>query len=128
MNYVENIKTKTDIDLDNNKVKVKITGKAKILETNCKIDLENPETINSLEQNIKNELNQIIKDSTNLVQNRYTTDVLGYGKIIHKKYPKKWKQIKDNWDEIFKNLNIEPEFDIKIEDQGSLIQTIKEAK
>lgn len=128
MNYVENIKTKTDIDLDNNKVKVKITGKATILETNCKIDLENPETINSLEQNIKNELNQIIKDSTNLVQNKYTTDVLGYGKIIHKKYPKKWKQIKDNWDEIFKNLKIEPEFDIKIEDQGSLIQTIKEAK
>ncbi len=128
MNYIENIKTKTDIDLDNNKVNVKITGKSKILETNCKIDLENPETIKQLENNIKNELNRIIKESTYLVQKKYNTDVLGYGKIIHKKNPNKWKKIKNNWDEIFKNLKIETEFDIKIEDQGSLIQTIKEAK
>ncbi len=128
MNYVENIKTKTNIDLQNNKVKVKISGKATILETNCKIDLENPDNIKKIEQDIKNELNRIIQESAYLVQKKYNTDVLGYGKLIHKKNPNNWKKIKNNWNEIFKNLKIEPEFDIKIEDQGSLIQTIKEAQ
>ncbi len=128
MNYIENIKTKTNIDLENNKVKVKITGNAKILETNCKINLENTETINNIEKDIKEELNRIINESTYLVQKKYTTDVLGYGKTIHKKNPKKWNEIKDNWETIFKNLKIESEIDIKINNQGSLIQTIKEAK
>ena len=126
MSYVENIKTKTDIDLDSNKVKVNINGKATILEVNCKLNLEDSNTIDEIEKNIKDELNKIIQESTYLVQKKYNTDVLGYGKLIHKRYPKKWKQIKNNWDEIFKNLNIETNIDIEIEDQGALIQTIKE--
>ena len=128
MNHIENIKVKTNIDLDNNKVLVKIKGKTSLIETNCKINLENPETIKTIEQNIKEELNRIINESTYLVQKKYKTDVLGYGKIIHKKNPKKWKEIKNNWNEIFKNLKIETEIDLTLEEQGSLIQTIKEAK
>ena len=128
MNYIENMKTKTDIDLENNTVKIDIDGKAKILEVNCKLDLENPNTINEIEKNIKDELNKIIQESAHLVQKEYNTDVLGYGKIIHKKYPKKWKEIKNNWDEIFKKLKIETNINIEIEDQGALIQTIKEAQ
>ena len=128
MNYIENMKTKTKIDLDKNKVYVDISGTATLLEVNCKLDLENPQTIKNIEEDIKNELNKIIDDTKKLVQKEYNTDVLGYGKIIHKKYPKKWKSIKNNWDEIFKNLNIETNINIKIEDQGTLIQTIKEAQ
>lgn len=128
MNYIENMKTKTKIDLDKNKVYVDISGTATLLEVNCKLDLENPQTIKDIEENIKNELNRIIDDTKKLVQKEYNTDVLGYGKIIHKKYPKKWKNIKNNWDEIFKNLDIETNINIKIEDQGTLIQTIKEAQ
>ena len=128
MNHIENIKVKTNIDLDNNKVLVKIKGKTSLIETNCKINLENPETIKTIEQNIKEELNRIINESTYLVQKKYKTDVLGYGKIIHKKNPKKWNEIKNNWNEIFKNLKIETEIDLTLEEQGSLIQTIKEAK
>ena len=128
MNHIENIKVKTNIDLDNNKVLVKIKRKTSLIETNCKINLENPETIKTIEQNIKEELNRIINESTYLVQKKYKTDVLGYGKIIHKKNPKKWKEIKNKWNEIFKNLKIETEIDLTLEEQGSLIQTIKEAK
>lgn len=126
INYIENIKTKTKIDLKNNKVNIKINGIGKLLEVNCKINLENKFTINKLEQDIKDELNKIIAESLNLLQNKYKTDVLGYGEIIHKKQPKEWKKIKNNWEEIFKNLKIETEININIENQGSLIQTIKE--
>ena len=126
MNYVENIKTKTNIDLKNNKVNVSIKGTSTLLEVNCKINLEDENTIKELEQNIKDELNRIIKESLDLVQNKYSTDVLGYGSIVHKKNPNEWKKIKSNWDNIFKNLEVQTDINIKIENQGTLIQTIKE--
>ena len=128
MNYIDNIKAKTKIDLKNNKVKINITGTSTISEVNCKINLEDKETIKKLENDIKEELNKTIYEATNLVQNKYKTDVLGYGKKIHKTNPKKWKEIKENWDEIFKNLKIETNLNIKINNQGTLLQTIKEAK
>ena len=128
MNYIENLKVNTKINLEENKVLVKIRGTGTIKEINCKINLENKETIKKLENDIKDELNRIITQSTFLVQKKYKTDVLGYGKIIHKTNPKKWKQIKNNWYEIFKNLDIETDINIKLEEQGSLIQTIKEEK
>lgn len=128
MNYIENMKTKTNIDLENNKVNISIKGTSTILEVNCKLDLENPETTKKISNDIKEELNKIIEESTYLVQKKYKTDIFGYGKIIHKKYPQKWKIIKNNWDEIFENLKIETNIEISIQDQGALIQTIKEAK
>lgn len=127
-NHVEDIKLKTNIDLKNNTVKINIDGKSTISEVNCKINLEDKETINKLENDIKEELNKTIYEATNLIQNKYNADVLGYGKKIHKTNPKKWREIKDNWDEIFKNLKIETNINIKINNQGTLLQTIKEAK
>ena len=128
MNYIKDIETKTDIDLDNNKVNVKINGKSSIQEVNCKINLEDKNTLNKIEKNIENELNKIIEDSTYLIQKKYQTDVLGYGKIIHKKNPKKWNQLKNKWDDTFKDLKIETDINIEIEKQGKLIQSIKEAQ
>ena len=54
MNYVENIKTKTDIDLDNNKVKVKITGKAKIHIVKEYTDLQEASEIGRDEETLYN--------------------------------------------------------------------------
>jgi len=50
---------------------------------------------------------------------------LGYGTKIYKKNPKKWKNIKENWDAIFKELKINAEININVKTKGSLISTIK---
>lgn len=126
MSYIKNIKTKTDIDLKNNKVYIKINGAATLLEINCNINLENPDTIKNIKKDISNELNNIINKSTFLVQKKYQSDVLGYGTIIHKKNPRLWNKIKDNWNEIFKDLEIITDINIDIKNQGTLIQTIQE--
>ena len=127
ISYIKGLKTKTKIDIDNNKVKVDITGDGTILEANCNIDLKDPKVTEELEANIKKRMEEIINKGTNLVQKELNSDVLGYGMLVHKKNPKKWKEIKNNWDEIFKNLEIEPNIKINIKSKGSLIQTIKEA-
>ena len=40
----------------------------------------------------------------------------------------KGKELKNNWDDTFKNLKIETDINIEIEKQGKLIQSIKEAQ
>lgn len=128
ISYIKELETKTKIDIKNKKVNVDIKGNGSLLEVNCKIDLKDPKITNEIEKNIKEEINRIIKKSTNLIQNKYQTDVLGYGMLIHKKEPKKWEKIKDNWDDIFKQLEINTNIDISIKTKGSIIQTIKEAE
>lgn len=127
MSYVKDIDSKTNIDLENNTVNVEITGKATLLEVNCNIDLGNPKVIEEIETNIKNKLNEIINKSENLLK-EYKTDVLGYGNKIYKKNPKKWKEIKNDWDNIFKNLEIKTNIKINVENKGSLISTIQGEK
>ena len=121
MSYVKDIDSKTDIDIDNKKVNVKLEGEATLLEVNCNLNLEDPKVIENIETDIKNRLNENIEKATKLIQETYNSDVLGYGNKIYKKNPKKWKNIKDNWDTIFKDLEINTEIKINIKTKGSLI-------
>lgn len=128
MSYVKDIDSKTDIDIDNKKVNVKLEGEATLLEVNCNLNLEDPKVIENIETDIKNKLNENIEKATKLIQETYNSDVLGYGNKIYKKNPKKWKNIKDNWDTIFKDLKINTEIKINIKTKGSLITTIQGEK
>lgn len=125
MSYIKNIKTKTKIDVDQRKVDVNITGEATLLEVNCDINLKDPKVIENIEIDIDNKLKETINKATNLVQQKYNSDVLGYGMQIHKKNPKKWKEIKDNWDNIFKELKINSNIDITIKTKGALVTTVQ---
>ncbi len=125
MSYIKNIKTKTKIDVDQRKVDVNITGEATLLEVNCDINLKDPKVIENIEIDIDNKLKETINKATNLVQQKYNSDVLGYGMQIHKKNPKKWKEIKDNWDTIFKELKINSDIDITIKTKGALVTTVQ---
>ena len=63
------------------------------------------------------------------MQNKYHSDVFGFGNKIYKKYPNKWKKINNNWNQkYFPNLNIKINTNIKINSTGSLDRTIKEVK
>lgn len=44
-------------------------------------------------------------------------DIFGFGEMLHKKYSKEWKYIKDNWDEIY------PTLDLIIDVEARIIKT-----
>lgn len=128
MSYIVNMKSKTKIDVDNKKVDVKITGDATIMEANCNLDLEDPKVIEDIGNDINEELVKIINKGSYLVQKKYNSDVLGYGMQIHKKNPQKWKEVQNDWDNIFKDLEINSKVDINVKTKGSLTTTIKGEK
>lgn len=125
MSYVKDIKTKTKIDVDNRKVDVTVSGDATLLEVNCDINLKDPNVIGDIEEEIKNKIIETIDKATILVQQKYHSDVLGYGMQVHKKQPKKWKEIKDDWDTIFSELEINSDIKINVKTKGALVTTVQ---
>jgi len=41
-------------------------------------------------------------------------DIFGFGEMLHKKYSKEWKSIKDNWDEIYPIIELNIDIESKI--------------
>lgn len=67
-----------------------------------------------LEKNIERQLKEIIAK----LQKDYKADVLGIGEHICKFEPKLWKEVKDDWENVFPNLNININAKVKVRRTG----------
>ena len=57
-------------------------------------------------------------------QHELKTDIFGFGEHIHRKYPKVWNELKDDWDTEFEKLQVNFIFDTKIKDVGLILKSI----
>ncbi|NLO47615.1 MAG: Ger(x)C family spore germination protein [Clostridiales bacterium] len=71
-----------------------------------------PEGLKMTERAIRKE----IRNAFNKVK-AINADVIGFGDCLRQRYPKKWEQVKDHWDETFKD--IEAEITVKIKADGN---------
>ena len=78
-------------------------------------------TLQSMEKAIKVELEKQILNVLELLQKKYRADPIGVGEYISKFHPKIWKEIQDDWEEIFCEMDIEISIKPKIRRRG-LIQ------
>ncbi|MBR3199254.1 MAG: Ger(x)C family spore germination protein [Bacilli bacterium] len=117
---------KTKIKLKNkNEADIYIKMKGTIYETNGKIDLNNIKEIEKTwNKSLKKDLKKLIKN----VQNKYQSDIFGFGNLIYKNYPQRWKQIKNNWNEkYFKKFKINIHSNAKITSTASLTKTLEKS-
>ena len=68
----------------------------------------------AIEKSVKREIERTIKK----LQKEYNADVIGVGEHISKFQPKKWRELKDKWDELFPDINIQVSVDVKIRRTG----------
>jgi spore germination protein KC len=76
---------------------------------------------NLIENNIKNNISNLIKK----VQTEYCSDIFGFSNDINDKNPNLWKKIKNNWYEIFRNMEINVTSEIKIRGTGTAKETME---
>lgn len=111
---------------ENLKLKINVKATGYITEANCKIDLTDEKNIEDIQKSMESELKKTIKKALEATQ-EYKSDIFGFGNQYYKKYPKKWKKLKDNWDEeIFPNLEYEIKTDINLRTKGTSNKTIEE--
>ncbi|MPN30827.1 hypothetical protein SDC9_178298 [bioreactor metagenome] len=87
------------------------------------INLAAPENSNQLlelcRQKISEEVYSALEKSREL-----EADVFGFGETISRYAPKRWKQIKDNWDEEYQQANVELTVEIRGSGTGRIIRPL----
>lgn len=78
-----------------------------------------------LEAAAEKKITEGIEDVVFHAQKDYNSDIFGFGDVIKRNKNKVWKKIEGNWDEIYENLPIEVNVDIKIKRSALSSQPIK---
>ena len=123
-----NLKTKLSLK-DEWHVNLTITGNGNIYNINSDINISDPKEIRKIEKKWNKSLQKSLKKLIKKMQNKYKSDIFGFGNKIYSTYPQKWNQVKDEWnDKYFKQVKVTINSNLKIPDTGSLKDTLTEAK
>lgn len=113
--------TKIDRDIKpkfdkNNQVSftVNLEGKATLQESNSGLDMRHSKNLHLLEKEFEKKVKKQVHHTIRKVQEDYGMDIFGFGNVIHRKHPIRWKSLKDNWDETFPSTTISVNANIEI--------------
>ncbi|CAM3947004.1 Ger(x)C family spore germination protein [Paenibacillus alkaliterrae] len=88
-----------------------------LLEYNCGGDMTEPPEVEKVERIVESELKAVMEKGWQAVR-RHRADIVGFGSVIHKKYPKAWKEMKDEWSEHFSRMEVKITANVKINSTG----------
>lgn len=103
-------------------INIKMSGEANVGEVACNIDLTKPESIKKLELSV-NKVNEHILSQSVKKAKKLRADIYGFGEVIHRADPQKWKVLKKDWDQHFVDSEVTIQSDFKIRRTGVLNQS-----
>lgn len=109
-------KTKNDLEIKNGKLmlKTKVKMRGMTGEVVGDVDISKQEAIKLMEESCSRQIKEEIENTIKKVQKDNKVDIFGYGNIVHRKYPKEWRSMKDEWDTIFSQAHVEVEVETHI--------------
>ncbi len=121
-----------DYSIENSERKIKLKDKGN-LAFDIKLNLEgqikgynidrqisSKRDINKIEEDLNNAIAQELNEVIRVSQSEYNTDIFDLGEYIYKHYPKLWQKVKDDWDEIYKTIDINVIVDTKVRRVGAI--------
>ncbi|MBE3588440.1 MAG: Ger(x)C family spore germination protein [Thermoanaerobacteraceae bacterium] len=70
------------------------------------LDLNKPETIKRLEELLDEAIKEEIMAAVNRLQGDYRSDAFGFGQAVHRKYPRLWRQVEGEWEDVFAGMPV----------------------
>lgn len=120
------VKSSTRVYLLENKpaieVKIKIMQNIRSVEGSFDVTSEKNKQI--LNEMFAGKVKSLCEKSLNKVQKELRTDVFGFGEAIHRKYPKIWKKIKDDWNDKFSNLPVNITVEVETKQLGEITKPL----
>lgn len=113
-------KTKVTPILSNGELSmnIKIKTEVAIAESATHIDALKDSDIQKIKYIADKSLENNVLQVINKIQDDFGLDIFGFGNIVKEKMPNLWKEINNNWDEIFKELKVNVDADIHIRSSG----------
>ncbi len=81
---------------------------------------EGREFIRELEELLSLEVKKEVEHIVAKAQKKYKSDILGFGLATHRKFPEYWRENKEEWDEIFTELDVEVKVKSRINARGMI--------
>ncbi|WP_411681129.1 Ger(x)C family spore germination protein [Clostridium thailandense] len=104
-------------------IKIEIKQEGDLQEQTSSEDLANPKAFvilqKSEEEAIKKEVMAALKKSKEL-----KADIFGFGDIVYEHYPKQWKSMEKNWEQILQNISVDVSVDSKLRRTGRITKPI----
>ncbi|MFM9328339.1 Ger(x)C family spore germination protein [Paenibacillus mesotrionivorans] len=98
-------------------VNVKIEIEGWLNETGSSTNLLKPETIRKMEESVQNEVVGMCKRAW-AASKKANADVAGISEWIHRRYPKQWKQMEQDQEDVFKKVNLQVNAEVKMKKVG----------
>ncbi|ANS74482.1 hypothetical protein AWM70_07700 [Paenibacillus yonginensis] len=97
---------KSKIAGENVEVKLALRAQGIVDENDTDLNLFSYSDMKQVEQAFNQRIEQQMNIMIKKVQQKYKTDIFGFGEDIHRRYPKQWNQMKGNWDERFPKVKV----------------------
>jgi spore germination protein KC len=106
--------------IENGKWKIKLQAKADtdIIQNTTHLDMSLPAVVKPFEKQLNKDLANKVQETLDKVQKDLRADIFGFSDAFHRKYPKEWAKNKDRWDEIFPEITVTVDANIKIHRYG----------
>ncbi len=105
-------------------VTVEVKEEGNLGEQMSQVDLTKPDTFKELEKRQAAAIEEEINAALHKAQ-EWGVDIFQFGEAFHRKFPKEWPELKENWDEEFKKLEVTLEVDAKLRRVGISTTPVK---
>ncbi|MCJ8012849.1 Ger(x)C family spore germination protein [Paenibacillus sp. KQZ6P-2] len=99
---------------------MRILAKGSVIENDSDYSLDSERTMHKLEQNASKEIIQQIHSGLHLLQDKYHSDVLGFGRTIQEKDPPAWERFKDRWEKLYPTVKVVIDTELHVENIGAV--------
>lgn len=120
-------KSKLDVTLTDGgiKLKVNIDIPATVMQETGSLNVNDPDVVAMLEASTA----EVVKSEIMLAMNKarlYRSDIFGFGQVVHRKYPKEWKKLQPEWDDLFAVAESEVTVNVNLMRIGKITRPVKE--
>lgn len=118
-------KVKGKVENGEAKIDVEVWTEGNIGDVGCKIDLSKNQSIYNLETKIEEKIEEQMESALKAAQERFKSDIFGFGEVIHRTDPKAWKKLKDDWNKEFEDLEVNFKVTARIRRLGTVINSYR---
>ena len=116
------IEASTEAIPKENKVKITISGLAKVKEITGLMDLNNTKEVEKLQKDFNKLTEEMVLKTFNSIREKYNTDVFKFRDLYYKTDHKYFSKNQKNWyEEVFPNLTLEVKSEIELYEKGNTL-------
>lgn len=99
---------------------INVHTEGNIVQNGTIMNPTNPELLKTLEKAYASDVRERIELAMDEAQHKLKVDILNFAKEFHRKYPKQWEQAKENWEQIFPEIQVHTEIEAHITSPGNV--------